>query len=137
MSTQLGLVMILVSDMSRVKAFYTELLDYEVVQAFSSPSGDFLFLHPKTGGPNLALQDATTQMYGIPMEHGGIMLGFAVEDVDAVYREWQSKSAEILGEVIDMGAGRMFTAKDPVGNYIQVYHLSPQVQETQKHMGLA
>lgn len=136
MSTQLGLVMVLVPDMPRVKAFYTELLGYEVVQALSSPSEDFLFLHAKTGGPNLALQDASTQTYGVPMEHGGIILGFAVEDADAIYREWQSKSVEVLGEVIDMGAGRIFTAKDPAGNYIQVYHLYPQVLEMQKQMGL-
>ena len=57
------------------------------------------------------------------------MLGFAVEDADAVYRSWQSKSVEILGEANDMGAGRMFAAKDPDGNYIQVYHLYPQVQD--------
>ena len=136
MSTQFGLVMVLVPDMPRARAFYSELLGYEVVQALSSPTGDFLFLHAKTGGPNLALQDASTQLYGIPMEHGGIMLGFAVEDADAVYRQWQSKSVEVLGEVSDMGAGRMFIAKDPAGNYIQVYHLHPQVQETQKQLGL-
>ena len=35
-----------------------------------------------------------------------------------------------------MGAGRMFTAKDPDGNFIQVYHLDPQVQELQKQQGL-
>ncbi len=27
-------------------------------------------------------------------------------------------------------------AKDPAGNYIQVYHLHPQVQEMQKQEGL-
>ena len=136
MSTQLGLVMVLVPDMSRAKEFYTELLGYEVVQALSSPDGDFLFLHAKTGGPNVALQDANKQNYGVPAEHGGIILGYAVEDADAVYQDWKSKSVEILGEVFDMGAGRIFTAKDPAGNYIQVYHLYPQVLEMQKQMGL-
>lgn len=136
MSAQLGLVMVLVPDMPRAKAFYTELLGYEVVQALSSPDGDFLFLHAKTGGPNLALQDANKETYGVPMEHGGIILGYAVEDADAVYRDWQSKSVEILGGVFDMGAGRIFTAKDPAGNYIQVYHLYPQTLEFQKQLGL-
>ena len=67
--------------------------------------------------------------------HGGIILGFAVEDADAVYREWQSKPVEILGEVGDMGAGRMFPARDPDGTYIQVYHLYPQVRDMQQRMG--
>jgi len=41
---------------------------------------------------------------------------------------------EILGEVTDMGAGRTFTAKDPEGHYIQVFHLYPQVREMQNQM---
>jgi hypothetical protein len=35
-----------------------------------------------------------------------------------------------------MGAGRMFPAQDPDGNYIQVYYLYPQVLDLQKQMGL-
>jgi len=35
-----------------------------------------------------------------------------------------------------MGAGRMFPAQDPEGNYIQVYYLYPQVLDLQKQMGL-
>lgn len=136
MSSHLGLVMLLVRDMARTKAFYTDLLGFEVVQAFSSPDDDFIFLHSKNSSTNIALQDANKETYGVPVEHGGIILGFAVEDADAVYRDWQSKSVEILGEVGDMGAGRMFSAKDPDGNYIQVYHLYPQVQDMQKQMGL-
>jgi predicted enzyme related to lactoylglutathione lyase len=136
MSSHFGLVTLLVRDMPRTKAFYTELLGFEVVPAFSSPAGDFIFLHSKTGSTNIALQDANKETYGVPVEHGGIILGFAVEDADAVYEDWQSKSIEILGEVGDMGAGRMFAAKDPAGNYIQAYHLHPQVQDMQKQMGL-
>lgn len=136
MSSHLGLVTLLVRDMARTKAFYTELLGFEVAQAFSSPDDDFIFLHSKTSSVNIALQDANKETYGVPVERGGIILGFAVEDADAVYRDWQSKSVEILGEVGDMGAGRMFNAKDPDGNYIQVYHLYPQIQEMQKQMGL-
>jgi hypothetical protein len=63
------------------------------------------------------------------------MLGFAVEDADVIYREWQSKPVEILNEAGDMGASRMFPARDPDDNYIQVYHHYPQVQDLQQHMG--
>jgi predicted enzyme related to lactoylglutathione lyase len=135
MSTRLALVTILVQDMPRAKAFYPDLLGFEVIQDFSSPAGDFLFLHSRASGTNIALQDATSTTYGVPLVHGGIVLGFAVEDADAVYREWQSNPVEILGEVGDMGAGRMFPARDPVGNYIQVYHLYPQVRDIQHRMG--
>jgi predicted enzyme related to lactoylglutathione lyase len=135
MPSRLGLVTLLVQDMPRTKAFSTELLGFEIIPAFSSPAGDFIFLHSTTSSTDIALQDANKTTFGVPMEHGGIILGFAVEDADAVYRDWQSKSVEILGEVGDMGAGRLFPAKDPAGNYIQVYHLYPQVQEMQKQEG--
>src|SRR6266700_4034302 len=129
MLSRLNLVTILTRDMPRSKAFYTELLGFEVVPEFSSPTEDFLFLHAQTSSPNIALQDATKQTYGVSLEHGGVILGFAVQDADAVYQDWQSRSVELLSEMVDMGAGRMFAAKDPDGNAIQVYHLYPQVQE--------
>lgn len=137
MTAQLGLLTLLVREVQRTKAFYTELLGFEVIKEFSSPDDSFVFLHSKTGGTNIALQDASQETYGVPVERGGIIPGFSVQDADAVYRDWQSKSVEILGEVMDMGAGRMFTAKDPSGNYIQVYHLYPQLEEARKQMGLS
>lgn len=134
MPAYLGLVMLVVDDVPRCTAFYTELLGFEVIKEFSSAG--FVFLHSSAGGANLALQDASAQTYGIPLTHGGLALGFAVEDADATCRDWQSKSVEILEEVSDMGAGRMFAARDPAGNAIQVYHLYPQVLQVQKQLGL-
>ena len=90
MFSHVNLVMILTKDVSRSKEFYTELLGFKVIPEFSSPTGDFLFLHAKAGSPNIALQDATRQSYGVPLEHGGIILGFAVQDADAVYQDWRS-----------------------------------------------
>jgi predicted enzyme related to lactoylglutathione lyase len=135
MSAHLGLLMLLVSDVPRCKAFYTEYLGLEVVTQFSSD--EFVMLRSQTGGTSIALQDATKETYGVPLAHGGIIPGFAVDDADAVYQQWKSKSVEIVGEVIDMGAGRSFTAKDPEGHYIQVYHLYPQVREMQQQMGMS
>jgi predicted enzyme related to lactoylglutathione lyase len=134
MSAQLGLLMLLVRDVPRAKAFYTENLGLEVVPQFSSD--EFVMLRSRTGGPSLALQDATKETYGVPLAHGGIIACFEVEDADAVYQQWKEKSVELVGEVIDIGAGRSFTAKDPEGHYIQVFHLYPQVLEMQKQMGM-
>lgn len=134
MAAYLGLTMLVVDDVPRCTAFYTELLGFEVIQDFSSD--EFVFLHSSAGGTNIALQDASAQTYGIPLTPGGLALGFAVEDADATYRDWQSKSVEILGEVSDMGAGRMFATRDPAGNSIQVYHLYPQVLQVHKQLGL-
>ena len=134
MSSHLGLLMLLVSDVPRSKAFYTEYLGLEAIPEFSSD--EFVMLRSGTGGTSLALQDATKETYGVPLAHGGVIACFEVEDADAIYQQWKAKSVEIIGEVIDIGAGRMFTAKDPEGHYIQVYHLYPQVREVQKQMGM-
>ena len=135
MSSHLGLLMLLVSDVPRAKTFYTEYLGFEVVSQFSSY--EFVLLHSSSGGTNLALQDATKETYGVPLAHGGIIPSFEVDDADAVYQQWKARSVEIVGEVIDIGAGRSFTAKDPEGHYIQVFHLYPQVREVQKQMGIS
>ncbi|HLI71170.1 MAG TPA: VOC family protein [Ktedonobacteraceae bacterium] len=134
MVSRLGLVMLLVDDVPACKAFYTEFLGFEVVKEFSSD--EFVLLYSKAGGTNIALQDASKETYGVSLARGGLTLGFTVEDADATYRDWQSKPVEILGEVIDIGAGRMFPIKDPAGNYLQIYHLYPQVRDMQKRIGL-
>jgi predicted enzyme related to lactoylglutathione lyase len=134
MSSRLGLLMLLVRDVPAAKAFYTDYLGLEVVPQFSSD--EFVMLRSPSGGTNIALQGATEEAYGVPLAHGGIIPSFEVEDADAVYQQWKEKSIEIVGEVIDIGAGRSFTAKDPEGHYIQVYHLYPQVREMQKQMGM-
>jgi predicted enzyme related to lactoylglutathione lyase len=134
MSSQLGLLMLLVNDVPSARAFYTEKLGLEVIEEFSSD--EFVMLRSRSGGTNLALQDATKETYGVPMGHGGIIPGFEVEDADALYQQWKAESIEVVGEVMDIGAGRSFTARDPDGHYIQVYHLYPQVIEMQKQMGM-
>ena len=134
MSPRLGLLMLLVKDVPAAKAFYTENLGLEAVQEFSG--AEFVLLRSRSGGTNIALQDATKETYGVPQAHGGIIAGFEVDDADATYQQWKAKSIEIIGEVIDMGAGRTFTARDPEGHYIQVFHLYPQVREMQKQMGM-
>src|SRR6266498_4249478 len=105
MASHLGLLMLLVRDLPKATAFYTENLGLQVVPEFSGD--DFKLLVSQNGqGTSLALQDANTDTYGVPLAHGGIIPGFAVEDADAVYKQWQSKPIELVGEVTDMGAGR-------------------------------
>ncbi len=135
-SSKVALIMLLVRDVPRSRAFYTERLGFEVVPEFSSPAGDFIFLHSPAGGPNLALQDASKETYGVPVpaQRGGIILGLAVDDVDAFHQAWQAKG-EASSPVVDMGAGRMFSVQDPDGNYLQVYSLHPPVAQRQQQLG--
>lgn len=136
MASHLGLVMLLVKDIARERAFYTEYLGLEVAQEFSGD--DFILLHARGEGVSLALQAANDAngAYGVPTGQGGIIPGFAVEDADATYQQWKAKDVELVGEITDIGAGHSFTARDPEGHYIQVFHLYPQVIEMQKKMGM-
>lgn len=135
MASRIGLVMVLSSDTARARAFYSDLLGYEQVDQLSSPDGEFLFLHSSAGGPDIGIQDAAKQDYGVPSARGGLSASFIVDDADAAYAAWQAKDVEFATEVIDIEAGRMFTAKDPDGNFIQVYHLNPDLLEMRKQMG--
>ena len=65
MSSRLGLLMLLVRDVPRSKAFYTEYLGLEAVPEFSSD--EFVMLRSRNGGTLIALQDATKETYGVPM----------------------------------------------------------------------
>ncbi len=137
MSSHLGLLMLLVKDITREKAFYTEYLGFEVVSEFSGD--DFVMLRSRTNeGTTLALSTVGSMngAQDVPLTHGGIIPGFAVEDADATYQQWKAKGVEILGEINDIGAGHSFTARDPESHYIQVFHLYPQVIEMQKKMGM-
>jgi catechol 2,3-dioxygenase-like lactoylglutathione lyase family enzyme len=67
MSSHLGLLMLLVRDVPRSKAFYTDYLGLEAVPEFSSD--EFVLLHSRSAGTNIALQDAAKETYGVPMAH--------------------------------------------------------------------
>lgn len=133
MTSYIGLVTIFARDVERTKAFYTELLGFEVIPMFSEPSGNFIFLYSKNGNTNIAIQNVATRtgkatQMGIPEESGGLMLGFAVEDARTVYQDWLSKDIELRTELVDMGFGHGFGVKDPSGTYIQIYDIIPQAQ---------
>ncbi len=98
----------------------------KLIPAFSSPT--FVYLQPTEGTP-IAIQEVTALPPGVPAQQGGLEINLEVEDVDAARQEWKAKGVEILTEVTDMGAGRWFRAKDPVGHVIAVYQLYPQVKD--------
>lgn len=57
---------------------------------------------------------------------GGFELGLPVDsrhEVDQVAGAWQAKGIEILQEPQDMDFGRTFTALDPDGHRLRVFHL--------------
>ena len=129
MNYAFGMLSLYVRDIEKEKAFYTGLLGMKVAEAVSGPT--FVFLQ-SAGGTPIALQDMTTLPQDVAPQPGGFEINLEVDDVKAAYQEWQAKSAELLTEVSDMGAGLYFRARDPEGHIISVYELYPQVKAMQQ-----
>ena len=139
--SHLDLVTLLVYDMERTKAFYTELLGFEEVPEFSRGE-HFSWLRSKKRMASIALFNATEKagrptVAHIPDESGGVMLGFEVESAAQYYEEWKARGdIPIRTEVFDMGKGFTFGSMDPSGNYIQVFDVHPHFREIQQRIGM-
>src|SRR5512147_462906 len=100
----MGFVILYVQDMEKSKTFYTEVLGMPVVEAISGPN--FVALKP-SGGSLVALQNRATAPIQ-PKEGttpGAFELSFEAEDVDSVWKDWQSKGVEMVSQPEDMPFG--------------------------------
>src|SRR3954451_340743 len=106
----LGFIILYVSDMEKVQAFYTDVLGLSVWKEHSGPG--FISLRPSNGS-TIGLQDKKTAVMAPKSESpsGTMELSFAVEDVDATCKQWQAKGVEIVTEPMDMPFGRYMLAK--------------------------
>ena len=111
----------------------TEKLGLEVVPQFTGEG--FVFLKPATGTP-LALQDISMLPPGAGAQPGGCCLGFAFDDLDAVYRSWRASGGGVVSGIGDMGAGRVFYARDPEGNALAIAQLHPGVRAFRQQLGV-
>ncbi len=141
MPPYIDVVTIFASDVKQTAAFYTDLLDFQVVEPFTSPAGDFIWLRSEKRSASIAVQNmrgrkAKPVQADVPPKSGGLMLGFYVDDATALYKEWKDKGVELRTEPFDMGKGMSFGAKDPAGNYLQLFDVYPKFLEMQKKMGL-
>src|SRR5690242_19870265 len=116
----LGFVVVYVSDMEKMKAFYTELLGMTVVEEVSSPT--FQTLRPAAGSL-VALQDKAAAKFAPASAEGSgnVELSFEVDDVDATWQRWQEAGVAMESHPMDLPFGRYFLAKDPEGHYLSVY----------------
>jgi catechol 2,3-dioxygenase len=133
LSYKLGLVSLYFRDVARARAFYVDTLGLQVVAEFSGP--DFVFLRP-AGGTPIALRDAGALPLASHAEPGGFDIGLEVDNVDATLGDWRAKGIDIVKDVQDMGAGRVFLARDPEGHLLSVYQLYDQVRTQRQQYGV-
>ncbi len=122
----LGLILLYTRDITKAKDFYTSALNLEFVPQLSSET--FAFLQPASGTP-IALQTVETAPEDAGSQPGAAELSFAVDDVNTAWQEWKDRGLDVTSDVYDMGAGLMFSAKDPDGRRISVHQLYSAVSD--------
>ncbi|MGQ4488246.1 glyoxalase [Streptomyces sp. 372A] len=113
------LSIVYVNDAAAAARFYGDLLDLS--PSFETPGYITFDLGP---GADLALWSGQSEDLSpdIPRTsevclgiHGG-----GPGEIDAIFKQWQSKGVTILREPHDLGFGLTFLAADPDGNRIRV-----------------
>lgn len=117
----LNYIIVYAQDFQKLKSFYMNQLGMTNLGSVSSEA--FATLQPANGGAVIGLQDnRTSQLPPSREQHpGSVELSFAVEDVDAVFRDWQANGVEIIAAPHDLPFGRYMLAKDPEGHYLSAY----------------
>ncbi len=102
-------------DVPASTRYYTEVLGFEVNQEASIP-GYYSQFVTKDGAMfalvgGFGIEQELDQKFDTALE---------VEDVDAVFVEWQEKGVELVTPVIEMPFGRTFLARTPDNHVLRV-----------------
>ena len=116
MNFKLGIVILHVRDFDKARAFYVDTLGLPVVPHLSDD-------HFVTVQPQNSTQIGITAEPGIVNGQSSTEIGFEVDDVDALYREFQSQNIPLLSAPQDFPFGRAFDVQDPDGNKLSLYKL--------------
>lgn len=115
-------VILYVDNPAESAAFYERLFGRPPVE--NSPTFAMFVLE---GGPRLGLWKRDTVSPTASAPGGAVELVFAEDSnaaVDARHAEWRAAGLMILQEPVDAEFGRTFTAADPDGHRLRVYHVA-------------
>ncbi|HEY1348827.1 MAG TPA: VOC family protein [Ktedonobacteraceae bacterium] len=120
MSYKIGLLSLFVRDVAQSTKFYTDVLGFRLQAEFSDEEFAMGML---ADGPAIALRSFKQLPAGTPPAPGGVEINFEVEDIQSAWQDWKARNVAGLTEITDMGAGLNFSARDPDGHALNVYHL--------------
>ncbi|MCV3765062.1 VOC family protein [Rhizobium sp. TRM95796] len=114
-------ILLYVADMTASRAFYDALLGLQPIEA--APTFSFYVL---PNGLKLALwsRDGVIPAATPP---GGFELGFPLgsdDEVDATAKDWTARGIELIQPPMAADFGRTFTAVDPDGHRLRVFHVA-------------
>jgi catechol 2,3-dioxygenase-like lactoylglutathione lyase family enzyme len=121
--TQLGRVIIPISDQARARTFYTETLGFEVrSEVPMSPEYTWLEVAPRGAVTSIAI---------VPPPEGGKVgvetgIAFETPDIESDYARLKSSGVDVDAEIMRMGdpVPPMFFFRDPDGNTLLITEAS-------------
>lgn len=102
-------------DMARARAFYQDVLKLPV--AYETPA----WIQFRMEGGTLALHLAEEGAEEITNAHGGGIIGFTVDNLEAFAQELKGHGVRFEGEIRDEHFGRLLNILDPDGNIINLF----------------
>jgi len=110
---KITMVHLLVRDMDKAKAFYTDVLGFEATQDTTWDGNRGVFVVPPGGGTYLALVTMSDEI-----KPGIGKMFLSTSDIEAAYAEINAKGAKPNGEVKPYPTGgKYFSVNDPDGNF--------------------
>jgi len=119
---ELANVRYLVDDVEAAVAFYTEVLDFEVITSFPPIFADVLLgnLRLLLAGPDSSagqpMADGTK-----PGPGGWNRIHLIVDDIDAEIARLRDGGAQFRNDVIAGPAGKQVLVVDPSGNFVELF----------------
>jgi catechol 2,3-dioxygenase-like lactoylglutathione lyase family enzyme len=112
----------MVNDVEEAVAFYTKLLDFEVLTNFPP-----VFADVKRGNLRLLLAGAKSSA-GRPMPDGAQpgpggwnRIHFIVEDIDAEVAQLRDAGASFRNDIVEGPGGKQILLQDPSGNVVELF----------------
>lgn len=119
MSYSYNFLGLICDDVPASTRYYTDVLGFELNKEASIPGYYSQFV--TKDGAMLALVEG----FGIEQElEQKFDTALEVEDVDAIFAEWQEKGVEMVTDVINMPFGRTFLARTPDDHILRVLQVS-------------
>jgi catechol 2,3-dioxygenase-like lactoylglutathione lyase family enzyme len=124
MTDQRGIVSVryIVDDVEEAVAFYTKVLDFEVLNNFAPVLADVargnlrLLLSGPTSSAGKPLRDGTK-----PTPGGWNRIHFVVDDIDAEVARLRDAGAEFRNDMIEGPGGKQILVLDPSGNVVEFF----------------
>jgi catechol 2,3-dioxygenase-like lactoylglutathione lyase family enzyme len=116
----------MVDDVEEAVAFYTKVLDFEVLNNFAP-----VFADVARGNLRLLLSGPTSSA-GMPMPDGAKpgpggwnRIHWIVDDIDTEVARLRDAGAQFRNDIIEGPAGKQILLQDPSGNVVELFQWAP------------